>query len=272
MRFAIRNILRTAATSFAVLLAASASHATAADVLIAHATYDPSFEADVQAKIIATGLITGAVDLFDVAAATPTLAQLQAYHAVLVFTDTPGAFDPDALGDVLADYVDAGGGVVQAVFAFWSSGLNIGGRWTTGDYSVWEEGAQSDGTPLTIGTVYDPGHPLLAGVAGLNGGSSSYHNTVGALQSGAVAVADWSNGQPLVGYNTSAFAGRIVGLNFYPPSSDARSDFWDASTDGAVLMANALNFAAIPEVSTLTLLACPAALVGLGLFRRRRAA
>ena len=38
--------------------------------------------------------------------------------------------------------------------------------------------------------------------------------------------------------------GRIVGLNLYPPSSDARSDLWDSSTDGALLMANALLWAA----------------------------
>ena len=34
----------------------------------------------------------------------------------------------------------------------------------------------------------------------------------------------------------------MVALNFYPPSSDARADFWDATTDGWVLQANALNF------------------------------
>ena len=32
----------------------------------------------------------------------------------------------------------------------------------------------------------------------------------------------------------------MVGLNFYPPSSDARTDFWASSTSGGTLMANSL--------------------------------
>jgi hypothetical protein len=38
--------------------------------------------------------------------------------------------------------------------------------------------------------------------------------------------------------------GRVAALNFYPPSSNVRSDFWQSSTDGGLLMANALLWAA----------------------------
>ena len=49
---------------------------------------------------------------------TPTLATLQQYSAVLVYSNC--AFNNSAaLGDVLADYVDGGGHVVVATFSFW---------------------------------------------------------------------------------------------------------------------------------------------------------
>jgi len=229
------------------------SHALAS-VLIAGSPSTASFLNDVQAKIAGTGLISGSVDILNVSSSTPTLAQLQAYDAVLFFSDF-GFADPTTFGNVLADYVDAGGGVVQATFSFWSAGADIGGRWRAQNYDVWQPGGQNQPGNLTLGTIYDPSNPILAGVTSFNGGSRSFYNTVGPLNPGAVAVADWSNGAPLIAVNTSTFAGKIAGLNFYPPSSDARSDFWVSSTDGALLMANSLNFVtkqvSVPEPNSL---------------------
>ncbi len=227
------------------------SHALAS-VLIAGSA-DPSYLNDVQAKIAGTGLISGSVDILDVSSSTPTLAQLQAYDAVLSFSDY-GFADTTTFGNVLADYVDAGGGVVQATFSFYNGyDLDIGGRWKAQNYNVWQLGQQNNPGNLTLGTIYDPSNPILAGVTSFNGGSASFYNTVGSFNPGAVAVADWSNGAPLIAVNTSTFAGKIAGLNFYPPSSDARPDFWLSSTDGARLMANSLNFVTkqVPEPNSL---------------------
>ena len=87
-----------------------------------------------------------------------------------------------------------------------------------------------------------PTSPLLAGVTSFNGGSSSYRNDT-VIAPGAVLIANWEDEfpTPFEAY-TDAHAGCVVALNFYPPSSDARADFWDATTDGWVLQANALNF------------------------------
>ena len=50
---------------------------------------------------------------FDLSGGTPTLPQLQAHDVALIYTNcTP--FDPNSLGDVLADYVDAGGRTGEA--------------------------------------------------------------------------------------------------------------------------------------------------------------
>jgi hypothetical protein len=213
-----------------------------ADVLVAGAVSDPAWLDDVRSKIVGTGLIAGNVDTLNVRTSTPTLATLQAYDAVLIFSDAPLA-NSDALGNTFADYVDGGGGVVQATFVF-TSGNGLGGRWTAQNYDVWQRGYEGAPGGLTLGTVYVPNHPILTGVTSFNGGSSSYQNVVGSLHPNATAIADWSNGRPLIAANTSSFAGGVAGLNFYPVSSDVRSDLWQASTDGDLLMANALNFVA----------------------------
>ena len=235
----------------AVLIAACSRTAFAINVLIGGTPHVNDWLFDVQAKIVATGQISGNVDVFDNSAGLPTLAQLQAYDAVLIFTDD-GIVGDIGLGNTLASYVDSGGGVVQMTFSYWNTnGPGIRGLWQTGGYSVWQTGQQASPGGLTLGTIYDPNSPILAGVTSFNGGASSYYNTVPGLNPGAVAIADWSNGAPLIAANTQSFSGRVVGLNFYPVSSDANSTlgFWDASTDGGLLMANALNFAAAPEPS-----------------------
>jgi len=221
----------------------TATPAMAADYRVAvyGAPGTASWNDDVQDKIDSTGLFSQ-VDAFLVSGGypVPTLVELQQYDAVFVYSDT-SFNDAAALGDVLADYMDAGGGVVIATFSFWTpGGLGIGGRISTEGYLPFTQDSQDSGTPLTL--VADlPSHPILNGVSSFSGGTSSYHNTID-LASDATLIAHWSNGYPLVGTKESA-AGRIVGLNLYPPSSDVRGDFWDSATDGALLMANSLFWA-----------------------------
>jgi uncharacterized repeat protein (TIGR01451 family) len=190
---------------------------------------------DVQNQIEQTGMFS-LVDSFLVRFGypVPTLDELSQYGAVLVYSDD-SFNDANALGNVLADYVDAGGIVVFATFAF----QNLQGRIATAEYLPVSTGGQSGGFSLSL--VPDlPSHPILAGVNSFNGGSSSFHNSL-VLNPGATLVAHWDNGEPLV-VTKSSGNGEVVALNFYPPSSQARSDFWDATTDGALLMANALRF------------------------------
>jgi len=233
------------AFSFSVLafMSLATTPAMAADyrVAIYGAPFTDSWNDDIQGKIDSTGLFSQ-VDAFMVSGGypVPTLVELQQYDAVLVYSDS-SFNDSAALGDVLADYMDDGGGVVMATFAFWTpGGLGIGGRISTAGYLPFTQAGQENGTPLTL--VADlPSHPILNGVGSFNGGTSSYHNTID-LAAGATLIAHWSNDYPLVATKEPT-AGRIVGLNFFPPSTDARGDFWDSSTDGALLMANSLVWA-----------------------------
>src|SRR5256885_3295930 len=197
----------------------------------------PTWVAEVQSKLVATGRFSQ-VDTIDAGSTTPTLAQLLGYKSVLVWSDSPFG-DSTTLGNNLADYVDAGGGVVIAVFANCSS--YMGGRFASSDYFAVEVGPNTSGTELTLGTVHEPASPLMAGVASFDGGTSSFHDGSNSIQVGAIRVADYSDGGPLIARRTIN-GNRRVDLNFFPPSNDSRADFWISSTDGIKIMANALEY------------------------------
>jgi hypothetical protein len=197
---------------------------------------------DVEQKLMDTGKI-GSVERYNVyTGPVPSLAELLTYDAVLVWGGTSQWGDDvsQALGDVLADYVDMGRGVVVATF---SLGSNLGGWILHGRFDdptyhciepVW---AQTDGHE-TLGTIHQPAHPIMADVYTFDGGSSSYRVPTG-LVADAELIADWTDGLPLIAVKDLGFALR-ADLNFYPPSSAVRSDFWDETTDGDEIMANAL--------------------------------
>lgn len=167
--------------------------------------------------------------------ATPTLAQLQAYTAVLVYSNFNFA-DPVAMGNVLADYVDAGGTVALAAFGLtMPSEWGISGRLSTGDYLPLIQGSRVI-APVQSFIPVQPNHPLLQGVNSFNGGS---HRSAVSLASGATLVATWNDASstPLI-----AVKGSVVALNFFPPSSTVQNSYWDPSTDGGRIMVNALSW------------------------------
>jgi len=209
-----------------------------AAVAVLGAEVNTPWYADVTNKIAGVGSIPR-VDYISVTTGDPlpTPSQLRNYQSVLVFSDYPFN-DNVGLGNELADYVDGGGGVVLNTFGFSvGDGYSIAGRLTNG-YLPFTLAGNAYPANLTIVDEL-PSSPLLDGVSAFNGGTISYQNSPITIVPGATLVAEWSNGQPLVG-STNHAPGRVVGLNFFPPSSDAGANFWVSSTDGAKLMANAL--------------------------------
>ncbi|MBI2967655.1 MAG: choice-of-anchor D domain-containing protein [Bacteroidetes bacterium] len=199
---------------------------------------DPGYITDVQTKLMSTGKFT-AVDILDARFTTPTLAQLQAYDAILTWTDY-SYNNATTLGNNLADYVDGGGGVVAAIFTT-GNYSRIQGRFNTDNYwAINPTGYTSGGSPA-IGTIYNPSHPILNNVSSFIGnGGNSYRPSSTAIMAGAVKVADWTDGMPLV--VTKQVNGKNrVDLGLWPPSSDIGGG-WLSSSDGAILMANALFY------------------------------
>jgi hypothetical protein len=203
---------------------------------------------DVRLKLLGSGVALGTVTLIDISSTTPTLAQLQAFRAVLVYSDGPGYQNPTTLGDNLHDYVDGGGGVVIAVFT--NASIPLAGTWVSAQYDAITSAGQNSGQQLQLGTRLVPNHPLftISNVATFDGGSSTYRST-GTLAPSSTRLADYSNGE-IFAAERNGLAGRVISLNFYPPSSDARSDFWTSASDGDNLMANALSYVGACGAST----------------------
>jgi hypothetical protein len=230
------------------------------------------WNADVQRKLASTGFFA-TVDTFLINTTRVTGAQLARYNSVLVYSDSPGYADPAEFGNTLSNYVDGGGGVVTAVFT--NASIPIEGRFAADNYFGILPLAQTEGTRLSLGNVYDPESPLMNGVQSFDGGSSSYRST-GGVHPAARRIADWSDGSPLVVTRDIGIA-RRVDLNFFPVSDAQRQDFWVESTDGALLMANALRYAAqvdgapVPEPSTLVLLGAGALTIARRAWKKRHA-
>lgn len=244
---------------------------------------------DVQSKLQLGGLVN--VEVFNVRMQTPSPEYLRKFNAVLFFSYH--GFDQVSLGNLLADFVEMGGGVVFCAYGNCGRGNRLDGRWAAKKYDPLILGNTSRSPYLTLGKVMDARHPILDGVTTFEGGEQSSHGD-GPAHQNATVIAEWSNGRPLAvelrirnsknsnsGVETSGSLnsnspnfvnspnlkasggemvgnsnnsnsssknsrtwGEIVGLNMYPPSSDAAPGGWNASTQGAKLMANALYYVA----------------------------
>ena len=150
------------------------------------------------------------------------------FDTVFIWTNT-------TLGTNLNNFVTAGGGLVICTFANASIAIT---NFTYTNCPIVYPGNQSAGGGLTLGT-YTSSDPLMNGVTSFNIGSAGFGASGITLQAGATSVASYSNGTNLVAKKTIGNA-RTVSLNFFPPSSTARSDLWVSSTNGDRLMTNSI--------------------------------
>lgn len=197
---------------------------------------------DVRQKINAVGYFN-TVDTYNTQSGTPTLNYLKQYDAVLVWNDSH-ALDEVALGNVLAQYIDNGGGVVDAVFDIGS--IPVLGAYNTAAYRVLTPGGQLQGTVRTLGAVSLPSHPIMEGVTSFNGGTGSYRSGSAAITPGSYVIARYDNSEYFIlgKENVGPLAVRRASLNFLPVSADALANSWVTSTSGALIMANALRWVA----------------------------
>jgi hypothetical protein len=171
---------------------------------------------------------TANITVLNTRSSTPSLAQLQEFDVVLVWNNfTPS--NPTLLGDRLAAFVDQGGGVVMATYAF-SSPWSVRGRIFADGYSPFEANASRrcvSGT-MNAGSA-NLAHPILDGITGLSYWSNcNYTNSP--LDQGAQLIARDTAGNTLIAVNAS---GTVAGVSIYPPFAPQR--VWD-------MLANALQF------------------------------
>lgn len=176
----------------------------------------------------------------------PTLAQLRAYDSVLVYSENTIGLPP-GLGDVLADYLDSGHGVVLALQASDTAQPIVQGRFARDGYFAWtNEQISSHGNVSMMKDL--PEHPILAGVDSFDGGFSAVYGHEMTLAPGSLVVASWATEHPLA--VTREFGGgRLVGLNLYPVSQAASGLGWGTNSDGARLLGNSLTWSASGSAS-----------------------
>ncbi len=221
----------------------------------ADAQNEPRFT-DPRDKLLATGLFSD-VDIINATGigdgvGTPALETLLEYDAVLTWSNA--SFENAVtMGDVLADYVDAGGGVVVGVFANTSTNTArfLQGRWNSepGYIAIPQNGGFVDGTSAGLGEILVPGHPILDGVDSFfNNAPIGTFGPFGAwrvaelnLTEGSTLVARWTTGETLIAIAPNP---SVVEIGFHPVSSAVNAGYWDQTTDGGLIMANALLFAA----------------------------
>ncbi len=194
---------------------------------------------DIRSKVNRTGKLKSST-IIDVWNSTPSLSELSAYDAVLMY-NYYGYNNSTEMGNLIHDYANAGGGVVAMVQEVGYSGMY--GRWNTSDYILAVYNGLTIGYHPVLGTLYDPLHPVLAGVTSFDGGENAYLPYISNVRPGAALIAEWNTGNPLILVKDYPHT-RRVDLGFYPVSSDASSLGWDPATDGDLLMANALVWAA----------------------------
>ena len=175
------------------------------------------------------------VTTVNVSALTPKLEELKAFDAVIVYSNY-AYWDNQALGDVMAEYAELGGGVVtmngeNILFAN-SENWSLGGKWRSEGYSLFKIESQYSRKSMGLGKVSIPAHPLLMEVNSFSGTFRISHSE---LQQHTSLVASWEDGSPLVTVRDDK--GTIVDLNFFPTHKQ-----WEKSTDGLKLIENALNW------------------------------
>lgn len=251
----------------AMLLAlATASPAFAQDVLVLGTPSTWVWDVDIQNILTADGRL-GQIDVFQIEGATPDAQDLEGYDAIVVYTENPFE-DPVVVGDLLADFVDDGGGLVVMAHAF-SATRPIAGRIVTGGYLPFTVDGTDSGKagPMgmqPVGTVLRPFgpegvHEIMLNVVRFYGGPGAFHSAGIRVTPDATRIADWENGEPLAAVKENQ-SGRVVGLNFFPPSNffapqyaPAR-DNWDAiaypedddpfaTTQGGQMIASAIIWA-----------------------------
>ncbi|PHR71365.1 MAG: hypothetical protein COA67_06575 [Lutibacter sp.] len=201
---------------------------------------DSSWLEDVGQKIEDTNFFD-TVDIHNSKDSLVSSAKLMNYDAVLVYTNN-GPISASEFGDNLAVFIDNGGGVVESTFG---GNVTITGGYNS--YKVYDTSnsiGQSSGTVRTLGAVLDSNHPIMDGVSTFDGGSSSYYNTGIVAVTGAAKIAEYDNGEPLIVVKNQVGQKGVPGVfvNFFPPSKDVRNDFWDATTNGDLILGNSLKW------------------------------
>lgn len=190
---------------------------------------------------LATSLVSGltaypdlTVSVYTIAdLPTITLGDLTPYDVVFCYNDNTWesvSSDRTVIGNLLKDYMDAGGKVVEGLYLKSYDNWGLAGGYVTGNYSAFGATTLDDWNATNLGTVLIPSHPIMTGVSSLSNTFGSQDPT---LAVGADRIADWANGFICV-----AAKPNVVSINMLP--WDPNNSIFGFTGDGLVLYHNAI--------------------------------
>lgn len=179
---------------------------------------------------------------------TMTLGDLLPYNLIVTSNNNKwgDAGGNPNIGNILADYVDSGGKIIMADFAWDNVGWELTGRIMADGYTPYQT-ATGDQDNTTLGS-YDNTHPVMQGVTDMSLSGSVTHQSL-PLETGADWIADWADGTPCV----YAQGTDVLGFNFLLDWGDPG---WPWAGDVPTLLENSINWlmssAAPPMPATVT--------------------
>lgn len=173
----------------------------------------------------------------------PNLSLFLKFDSILVFSSSV-FMECDELGDLLADYLDQGGGVVIAAIAGEADNHGIGGRFEKEDLNPLKRGERSHDSRHFLGKRVISDHPILNNVESFDGGPQSWRVKTALANCGRL-IAEWEDGIPLIAERSYRGKYRVVALNMWPPSRSISKDGWETYTNGQRLLTNALMYTSL---------------------------
>jgi subtilisin family serine protease len=203
---------------------------------------------DVAKYLIASGRFNS-VSGIDGYLFTPTLSNLQNWNVVIVFGwDEWG--DNSAIGDLLADYVDAGGNVLIALAANSINGRRIiGGRFNSDNYWLITPNPEDAGGVYHMGKVLCPWHSIMSGIRTVRTFGKLINNAK--VAPFATCLANFTDGTPLVAVDESR-PGRRVDISYPVYTRSVYSIGIDTSSDADELIVNAVEWLSAVQWLTFT--------------------
>ncbi len=172
-----------------------------------------------------------------------TVEDLMPYDVIITYNNNQWT-DPHHVGNVLADYIDAGGAFIEGNYVMDFFGWELGGRYFNENYSPWMQ-AIGDGTKTLTLVIIEEEHPIFEGVELVGTGSTMFLNHPGLVD--ATLLADWSDGWHAIAEKDDPDKA-IIGIQLLTSANNAVM----YTGDGALLYANTIVYLTQPSEFTIT--------------------
>ncbi|KAJ3446747.1 btb/poz domain-containing [Anaeramoeba flamelloides] len=172
--------------------------------------------------------------------------QISQFDVFFVYSEEKFMNSKDEIGDLLAQIVENGKGLVicsQNCLTLGAPGI-IGGRFLTEGFSPFQPQEENIEEEFNLGEITEF-HPIMEGVKTFEGGMGSAHSQFAQSKDiNTKTICCWENGRPLITTkkNNDDF-GMVVVLNLSPISNEVGDEwFWKKESDGDKIIVNSLKF------------------------------